>query len=112
MGVTDGGVGGQERSGLDELVVLSAELSTGEETGWRVAMEAARATCVQAAIEEAGGLAEWQRVMQRSAELYDAIEAAGLDGVGAYAIPMAYRVRFYMEMNAREAMHVLELRLR
>ena len=23
---------------------------------------------------------------------------------------MAYRVRFYMDMNAREAMHVLELR--
>jgi thymidylate synthase ThyX len=23
---------------------------------------------------------------------------------------MAYRVRFYMEMNAREAMHVIELR--
>ncbi len=25
---------------------------------------------------------------------------------------MAYRVRFYMEMNAREAMHVIELRTR
>jgi len=25
-------------------------------------------------------------------------------------VPMAYRVRFYMEMNAREAMHVIELR--
>ena len=27
-----------------------------------------------------------------------------------YAVAMAYRVRFYMEMNAREAMHVIELR--
>ena len=27
-----------------------------------------------------------------------------------YAVCMAYRIRFYMEMNAREAMHVLELR--
>jgi thymidylate synthase ThyX len=25
-------------------------------------------------------------------------------------VSMAYRVRFYMEMNAREAMHVIELR--
>jgi thymidylate synthase ThyX len=25
-------------------------------------------------------------------------------------VAMAYRVRFYMEMNAREAMHVIELR--
>ena len=28
----------------------------------------------------------------------------------SYVVPMAYRVRFYMEMNAREAMHVIELR--
>ncbi len=27
-----------------------------------------------------------------------------------YAVAMAYRVRFYMDMNAREAMHVIELR--
>ena len=27
-----------------------------------------------------------------------------------YVLPMAYRVRFYMEMNAREAMHLIELR--
>jgi len=30
--------------------------------------------------------------------------------VAPYAICMAYRVRFYMDMNAREAMHVIELR--
>ena len=28
----------------------------------------------------------------------------------AYAVAMAYRVRFYVDMNAREAMHVIELR--
>ena len=27
-----------------------------------------------------------------------------------YAVCMAYRVRFFMQMNAREAMHVIELR--
>ena len=27
-----------------------------------------------------------------------------------YAVAMAYRIRFYMEMNAREAMHLIELR--
>jgi thymidylate synthase ThyX len=36
--------------------------------------------------------------------------AAGLRDVAPYAVPMAYRVRFYMEMNAREAMHLIELR--
>jgi thymidylate synthase ThyX len=30
--------------------------------------------------------------------------------VAQYAVAMAYRVRFYMDMDAREAMHVIELR--
>jgi thymidylate synthase ThyX len=63
-----------------------------------------------AAIEEAGALGEWRRVMDRSAELHDAIRAHGLPDTAPYAVVMAYRVRFYMEMNAREAMHVIELR--
>ena len=36
--------------------------------------------------------------------------AAGLPHVAQYVVPMAYRVRFVMDMNAREAMHVIELR--
>ena len=63
-----------------------------------------------AAIEDAGALADWRRVMDRSAELHDTIRAHGLADVASYAVVMAYRVRFYMEMNAREAMHVIELR--
>jgi len=65
---------------------------------------------VAAAIEQAGGMDDWKRVMEASAEAYDAIRAAGLAHVAPYAVCMAYRVRFYMEMNAREAMHVIELR--
>jgi thymidylate synthase ThyX len=63
-----------------------------------------------AAIEEAGALAEWRTVMERSADLYETLRASGLHEVAPYAVVMAYRVRFYMEMNAREAMHVIELR--
>ena len=33
-----------------------------------------------------------------------------LSDAAPYAVVMAYRVRFYMDMNAREAMHVIELR--
>jgi thymidylate synthase ThyX len=62
------------------------------------------------AIHEAGALAEWRGVMEASAALYDDLVRAGLRSVAPYAISMAYRVRFYMEMNAREAMHVIELR--
>ena len=36
--------------------------------------------------------------------------ARGLRDAAPYAVVMAYRVRFYMDMNAREAMHVIELR--
>jgi thymidylate synthase ThyX len=63
-----------------------------------------------AAIEEAGALAEWREVMERSAELYEAMVTEGRLEAAAYAVVMAYRVRFYMDMDAREAMHVIELR--
>jgi thymidylate synthase ThyX len=62
------------------------------------------------AVAEAGGADDWRRVMDAGAELHDAIAATGLPEVASYAVPMAYRVRFYMDMNAREAMHVIELR--
>jgi Thymidylate synthase complementing protein len=58
---------------------------------------------------DAGVLPEWTRVMEESAALHDAL-AAATPAVAPYAVAMAYRVRFYMELNAREAMHVIELR--
>lgn len=62
------------------------------------------------AIREAGAGDDWDRVMTASAELHDALRAAGFTDAAQYSVAMAYRVRFYMEMNAREAMHLLELR--
>jgi len=62
------------------------------------------------AIAEAGAGDAWTRVMDASAELYEAVHAAGLRAAAPYAVAMAYRVRFYMDMNAREAMHTIELR--
>ena len=62
------------------------------------------------AIGEAGARDDWTRVMDASADLHESIGRAGLIDVAPYAVSMAYRVRFYMEMNAREAMHVIELR--
>jgi thymidylate synthase ThyX len=62
------------------------------------------------AIREAGAADDWLRVMDASADLHDALVAAGLPHVAPYAVVMAYRVRFYLEMNAREAMHLIELR--
>ena len=65
---------------------------------------------VPAAVIALGAEADWHAVMHDAAELHDALAAAGLGDAAPYALPMAYRVRFYMEMNAREAMHLIELR--
>lgn len=62
------------------------------------------------AVEEVGAIDEWRQVMDDSARLHDALVDAGLQLVAPYVVPMACRVRFYMEMNAREAMHTIELR--
>jgi thymidylate synthase ThyX len=61
-------------------------------------------------VEPAGARADWDSVMERSSALHDEMRAAGLGAAAQYAVPMAYRIRFYMEMNAREAMHLIELR--
>ncbi|MBN1947225.1 MAG: FAD-dependent thymidylate synthase [Bradymonadales bacterium] len=62
------------------------------------------------AIAEVGARADWDRIMERSAGLYHRLRAGGLAEVAPYAVCMAYRVRFYLDMNAREAMHLIELR--
>ena len=62
------------------------------------------------AIDDAGARAAWDRVMDDSAELADRLARDHSPLVAQYAVAMAYRIRFYMRMNAREAMHVIELR--
>ncbi|HEV3475122.1 MAG TPA: FAD-dependent thymidylate synthase [Actinomycetota bacterium] len=59
-------------------------------------------------IEEAGAAGDWDRTMEESSELYDELRPLG--DVAQYAVSMAYRIRFVMQMNAREAMHLIELR--
>lgn len=62
-----------------------------------------------AAIEEIGATEDWQRVMDRSNEIHEALKNES-STLAQYAVPMAYRIRYRMQMNAREAMHVIELR--
>ena len=61
-------------------------------------------------IGEVGALDDWRRVMDESAELHSLLSRHHSPFVSQYAVSMAYRIRFYMKMNAREAMHVIELR--
>jgi thymidylate synthase ThyX len=65
---------------------------------------------VPAEVEESGLGSEWRRVMDRSKEMHDAIAAGGLLDAAQYAVSMAYRIRFVLQMTAREAMHLAELR--
>jgi thymidylate synthase ThyX len=61
-------------------------------------------------VEEAGLRDEWIRVMDRSKETHDQIAAGGLLDAAQYAVSMAFRIRFVLQMTAREAMHMAELR--
>jgi thymidylate synthase ThyX len=59
---------------------------------------------------EAGVEGDFTKAMERSGELYEALLPGFGPDVAAYAVTLAHRVRYVMHMNAREAMHVLELR--
>ena len=60
-------------------------------------------------IEEGGFKAEFDRCMQRTAELYEQIHS-DLPSEAQYVVPFAYKIRWYMKMNLREALHMCELR--
>lgn len=62
------------------------------------------------AIEEAGLADDWHRVMEDSARTWSRLAEDVGPEVAQYAVTMAYRIRFVMQMNAREAMHLIELR--
>ena len=60
-------------------------------------------------IEEAGLGGDYRGAMERSRELYDAM-VGEFPHQAQYAVSLAYRIRYVMQMNAREAMHLIELR--
>ena len=61
------------------------------------------------AVDLAGCGERFDEAMERSANLHDAL-AERFPAQAAYAVSLAYKVRFYLHLNAREAMHLLELR--
>ena len=63
-----------------------------------------------AEIVEAGETAEWHAAMDRMADLYALLSDTYGEGVAQYAVPFAHRLRYVMQLNAREAFHLLELR--
>ncbi len=61
------------------------------------------------ALSEAGTENAFAHAMERSAEFYDDL-APTFPHEASYAVALAYRMRYVMQMNAREAMHLTELR--
>ncbi len=57
------------------------------------------------------GLKEkYDAIMERSQVFHDRLKQTVGREVSSYSVPMAYRVRFVMNLNAREALHLIELR--
>jgi thymidylate synthase ThyX len=61
-------------------------------------------------VVEAGVGGEFERALEVSREEYERLTATGLAEQAPYALSLAYRIRYSLDLNAREAMHLIELR--
>jgi thymidylate synthase ThyX len=61
-------------------------------------------------IDEAGVGDAYRRALERSREEYERLVDAGLGGAAPYALCLGYRIRFILDLNARAAMQLIELR--
>jgi len=61
-------------------------------------------------VREAGLGDDFERALEVSRLEYERLAAAGLREQAPYALSLAYRIRYTLDLNAREAMHLIELR--
>ncbi len=61
-------------------------------------------------IREAGAGSEYERALEISRTEHDRLADAGLTEAAPYALCLGYRIRYLLDLNAREAMHLIELR--
>jgi thymidylate synthase ThyX len=61
-------------------------------------------------LESAGVADRFRAGLERSRAEYERLAAAGLPELAPYALCLAYRIRYVLDLNAREAMHLIELR--
>ncbi len=61
-------------------------------------------------VREAGAGDEYERALEVSRSQFERLEAAGMADAAPYALCLGYRIRYVLDLNAREAMHLCELR--
>jgi len=61
-------------------------------------------------VEEAGCGDDYRRALEASAAEYERLRSRGLPSAAPYALCLGYRIRFILDVNAREAMQLIELR--
>jgi thymidylate synthase ThyX len=61
-------------------------------------------------VGDAGLGDEYQRALDISRGEFERLEQAGLREAAPYALCLGYRIRYVLDLNAREAMHLIELR--
>ena len=61
-------------------------------------------------VREAGCGDSYERALDISHAEFDRLEAAGMPDAAPYALCLGYRIRYVLDLNAREAMHLCELR--
>jgi thymidylate synthase ThyX len=61
-------------------------------------------------VREAGAGEEYERALEISREEFERLEEAGMPAAAPYALCLGYRIRYVLDLNAREAMHLIELR--
>jgi thymidylate synthase ThyX len=61
-------------------------------------------------VREAGVGGEFERALELSRAEYERLADAGMGEAAPYALSLAYRIRYVLDLNAREAMHLVELR--
>lgn len=61
-------------------------------------------------IADAGALDGFQQALEISRTAHDRLAERGLTDAAPYALCLAYRIRYILDLNAREAMHLCELR--
>ncbi len=61
-------------------------------------------------VREAGVGSEYQRGLEISRAEFERLESEGLHEAAPYALCLGYRIRYVLDLNAREAMHLIELR--